>query len=231
MAIYRFSPQSGQTSSGFDSLGGMIGYRSASLAGVIIKKMPRNGLVFYAPLKSVQNLNMTGTPQFITKDGIPCASFDGESYLSATVPDIPQGTAARTLSCWFRVHNGTVRNFTAILATGHPVESEGFTLGLNANRRLEVWGCGNDNTYSFTPDYEKFYHAAVTFDDTSEKLYINGTLIQSKSHYDLNTVGKEVYIGSESGDTLLQGEVAAVRIYNRVLTAEEIQQLSTEFSI
>ena len=229
--IYKFHKQTDVTSSGFDAFGYPLGHRSAGSAGVIIRKMPKNGLIFHAPLSGAGNLTVTGTPQFVTKEGIPCACFDGSSYLSASVLQVPQGTEPRTLSCWFRVHNGTVRDYTAILATGRPGENEGFTLGLNGTRKLEVWGCGNDTTYSFIPDYEKFYHAAVTFAGTAEKLYINGALIQSKSHYDLNTIGKEVFIGSESGDTRLQGDVAAVRIYNRVLTEDEIQRLSQEFSI
>ena len=217
---------------GFNQFGKPIGYRSVSSAGLLASKMPSDGLVFYNPLKSSAGLNVTGSPQFVTHNGIPCAYFDGESYFDTTASNLPQGQSERTLSCWFSYDDDCyLGDWVMMLGYGTQDYYSEFGLGINDSGRAVASGYGRDAIFSYYPESETFYHMAVTFYESEAKLYINGAFIQRVYVYDLDTTGNAVWIGSENGACLFKGYIAAPRIYNRILTADEIQQLSTEFTI
>lgn len=218
--------------SGFNQFGKAIGYRSASAAGLLASKMPEDGLVFYNPLKSAAGLNVTGNPQFVTQNGIPCAYFDGESCFDTTAENLPQGYSERTLSCWFNYDDDCyLGDWVMMLGYGTQDWYSQFGLGINDSGRAVASGYGSDAVFSYYPDSETFYHVAITFYDGETKLYINGEFVQRVTVSGLDTVGNSVWIGSENGACKFKGYIAAPRIYNRILTAEEIQQLSTEFTI
>lgn len=219
------------TSVGFDELGYPIAYDSASAAGILTIKMPEDGLVFYSALTSSEGFdNALGNPQFVEKDGIPCVYFDGESLLNVYLDGMPQGSSARTISFFFRYDD--FYEDCAMVATGNSAPNEQYDIGMNGNRKICVWGWDNDTTYSFAPDYNEFYHCVITLEsDGTEKLYINGELMQTKVHSDLNTTGDEICVGSEFGAWYFTGYMAALRVYNRALSADEIQQLAKEFTV
>ena len=63
------------------------------------------------------------------------------------------------------------------------------------------------------------------------KLYVNGTLRNTHSR-NLNISGNSGTIGSFlSGSEKITGTLAALRVYDRVLTADEIAALAAEFTI
>lgn len=217
---------------GFNQFGKPIGYRSASAAGLLASKMPSDGLVFYNSLKSAAGLNVTGSPQFVTHNGIPCAYFDGDSYFSTTASNLPQGQSERTLSCWFNYDDDCyLGDWVFMLGYGTFDYYSEFILGISDSGRAVAAGYGRDAIFSFYPDSETFYHMAVTFYDGEANLYIDGEFIQTVHVSGLDTTGNDIWIGSQYDNCLFKGYIAAPRIYNRILTAEEIQQLSTEFTI
>jgi hypothetical protein len=78
-----------------------------------------------------------------------------------------------------------------------------------------------------------FYHLAATYDQTTLRLYLNGSLIGTKPIRMPNIIGDgDLYIGAH-GDApnypgRFYGVLDDVRIYNRALTQEEVQQLFNE---
>lgn len=222
MAIYRLNKR--------DDFGYPIPYDSASSAGLLISKMPQKGLVFYSALTSAEGFEVTGNPQFVTKDGIPCVYFDGESYFKTEVDDMPQGSSPRSIAVYFYIED--FNGDTGIVATcGGGAENTLYDVCLSPQRKIYIQGWSNDTYYSFKPDVGRFYHLTITLEsDGTEKLYVNGELIETKDHSGLGSSGNDIWVGSNYGDYLFTGYIAALRIYNRALSLDEITLLAGEFS-
>jgi len=75
---------------------------------------------------------------------------------------------------------------------------------------------------SIKPDLDTWYHVAVVEDSTYRAIYINGSLDISD-----NISDDTIRIGSRADSTpfYFDGTIDDVRIYNRALSAQEIQQL------
>ena len=218
---------------GFDAFGYPLKYRSAKEAGAF-NLMPKDGLVFYAPLTNTAGFNVTGNPQITRVGNIPCMYFDGSTYLETTASGLPQGNSPRSVSLWFS--NSSDGWDKGIVGYGTFSGNEMYCLGVESynDRGFSVWGHGNDVFSGILPEDNTFYHVVVTFDgDETANFYFNGELREEGTHKNsLNTTGTSIYIGAEvEGHTQFVGHVAAVRIYNRVITEEEIKTLSGEFAL
>ncbi len=96
----------------------------------------------------------------------------------------------------------------------------------------------NSNTFadstSFIPEPESWYNIVVIFHKGTLSAYVNGKLISTKSGGD-NTVAvcpsaKLIVGGWWDGDPAsINGKLDEIRLYNRVLNADEIAELSKEF--
>ena len=76
-------------------------------------------------------------------------------------------------------------------------------------------------------------HALITYNGTTLKLYIDG-IEKSSVDYELNTGTMRFGIGAWAWGHITHyftGYVASVRVYDRVVTAGEIQQLAGEFDV
>ena len=75
---------------------------------------------------------------------------------------------------------------------------------------------------------DTWYHLAATFDGSEAKIYVNGELNNSEL-YPTATIRNsfdDLYIGSkEAGGEFFNGDVDELRIYNRALSGDEIQDL------
>jgi len=80
---------------------------------------------------------------------------------------------------------------------------------------------------SIVPEVGRWYHGALTFDGQTARLYINGTLMVSRIIIGNRKItAHNLTIGSMSDPThFWNGTIDEVRIYNRALTEEEINQL------
>ena len=99
----------------------------------------------------------------------------------------------------------------------------------NGTLRWETWYSypGSGGAF-FTPtalSNNTWYHAVGTFVNGSSILYINGSSVASASYTAGNyssSYTSEIRIGEYAG--YLSGNIAVAKIYNRALTAAEIQQ-------
>lgn len=83
---------------------------------------------------------------------------------------------------------------------------------------------------SLDPTANTWYHLVWTTDGATCSVYVNGqrSAADDASHTGLYNLSGTVYIGQASATTVWGGKIDNVAIYNRALTAAEIQQLYRE---
>lgn len=176
------------------------------------------------------NGTITGATKTIGQVG-QALSFDGSGdYVE--VGDVLDmiGTNGITLSAWVKVN--TFKDWGAII---DKLLSEG-------NYRLITWADGTvelgiRNTAggyeslrtTTTLNAGQWYHLVATFDDsTTGKIYIDGSFNKTKTDFTLvrGDVAVPLRIGyASNNDVYFDGSIDEVRIYNRVLSAQEILRL------
>jgi len=147
--------------------------------------------------------------------------FDGVNGKMQTTNNIPiTGNNSRTVSLWFK---GLDDNTGGIFELGTSAQIHGiFSIYISGNN-IRYWGHYAD--YS-TDDYivqNQWYHIATTFDGSIVTIYLNGTVIDSRSH-PVNTVSDVAVFGWIGyGGGYFKSQMDEVAIWNRSLSAEEIQ--------
>lgn len=203
--------------------------------------------VFYASLSEAkttaetgQALTTSGNVTYSTVDGIPCAYFDGNATIYMPDNDenilrLPRGNTPGTISLWFK---STAAQYASIMNyCGENRTARGIWLNTNGNITLDDGGGNLSDTVGFCDDVNHFNgnwcHALITYNGTTLKLYIDG-IEKSSVDYELNTGAIRFGIGAWAWGHITHyytGYVAAVRLYDRVVTAGEIQQLAGEFDV
>ena len=69
----------------------------------------------------------------------------------------------------------------------------------------------------------QWYHAAITYDQTTVKIYINGVLKVSSNSLFSNTNSSDLVISGPHG--AIYGSVDEIRLYNRALISDEVQAI------
>lgn len=162
----------------------------------------------------VQAINLSGTGQYVTLTG----------YNGIT------GTAARTTSAWVKTTaSGTIR---PIIAWGTTATGSKWVVTVDATGHFRVEISSGSITSSATINDGQWHHVAVTFanDGTPNigdaKLYVDSVLDTAPTIVAgaLNTVaGTAVQIGRDQSSRLWNGALDDVRLYDRALTAAEIE--------
>lgn len=207
---------------------------------------PANGLVFYAPLSEEASTAETG--QALTKDGIvtyqtmeglPCARFDTKnSYLSATVPNMA-GVLTGTISLWIYISGDAGKN-----ATDYPrfftfgdksKPNNGFICGTwakpggvinyQSNNSSNGWPSANNPLRK-----GRWINFVATITESGFlQSYVNGSEGSFCETGAITINEPSVYINYINGDYGVDGiYIADVRMYNRILSASEIQSLAFE---
>lgn len=211
--------------------------------GVKLASIPQD-YVFYAPFlsdyadHSTYNRTMSyrnyEPTAYSTVEGIPCATVPARGVFYTTdTTGLELGQHDRTYTCWFKVSD-TAGSWNTPISYGYPSSYQAFQL-VYVNRQMLGCMWGYDPNPRFNLDtkwhcYVTVYTAATrTFD-----FYADGTLIAS------NSSGSALNLPSNSGIGIgghfngndpvsHEYNIAGVRIYDRTLTAQEIQSISTEF--
>jgi hypothetical protein len=232
-------------------------------SGIVIVRYPGSqratgGTVTSVAGDTIHTFTTSGT---FTPNGGNNGTIIGATYSSAnggaftygassitTVPIINlRPTTAITQECWFLTTNNTAQVFI-----GSQYESStnnSYALWLNAANQwaagVNIGGSFNLQTYNSTVSTNVWYHYVHTYDGANQRMYINGSQVHSWATtglivYDTNNtllaVGNDWNSGYNGGASVgVQGRLAKVSIYNRALTASEIQQnynaLRSRFSI
>ncbi|MEY4128234.1 MAG: Internalin-J precursor [Bacteroidota bacterium] len=209
--------------------------------------VPTNGLVGWWPFngnandESVNGNNGTVNGATLTTDRFGNAnkaySFDGVDDFISSNPTLPNGSAARTVSCWFNTTAGSIPtsqypDLQAITGWGNPfggaVIFPQFVKAPAGNAYFESGSSGNQ-LYSQSAVNDGFWHQILTTYNgagSRVKLYIDGIIQDSTGLITLNTASSYFGIGNISwANVPFLGQIDDVGIWNRALTDCEIQDL------
>lgn len=161
--------------------------------------------------------------------------FDGtdDFVLVSSNASIPYGSSARTVSIWFYTNTTTWEdNVNTLFFYGASSDGNAFGIDFSIYPDMEVFTWGGperDLTFSTTYSEVGWKNITVTYDgSTSILIYENGTFTQTLGLIDVcDTMPSDVYIGAIDSAFMAgyyDGRISNVKIYNRALTAAEIQQ-------
>ncbi len=167
-------------------------------------------------------------------------SFGGPSqYISAQDTNLPQGTAPRTVCSWMRptALPGSGQ-FRIAMRYGQPLAGQSNYIGLyndGVQQTVIFSGWTDHLTSPYTAATNTWMHLCGTYDGTTARLYLNGGLVASAAKaWNTTLMGNNGIIigqGDLTGTFPFQGAVDDVRIYNRVLTDNEILVLSSQLGV
>ncbi len=176
---------------------------------------------------------LQGDPQWVEGQFGGALEFDGSGdYVdcgNAASLDIYGADAQVTIALWVNTPN--VSQVHGSLVTKGEW-SEGYSLLIKGEPR-KLWAADSDTTLSAEPlTNNEWYHVAVTTDGpTGEvKFYINGQLsgVRNKNTTGIGQTDIPISIAREqygAGRWYFNGTIDDVRIYNRILTQERIQEI------
>jgi hypothetical protein len=164
-------------------------------------------------------------------------SFDGVNdyvLVNANTSSIPYGSSPRTVSIWFYTNTTTwVENLSNLFFYGAGNDGNAFGIDFSTYPSMEVYTWGSEtNDFLFSTTYSQvgWKNITVTYNGaTTILIYENGVFTQTFALPSVrNTTTSDVYIGAINPSALdewyYDGRIATTQIYNRALTATEIQQ-------
>ena len=211
--------------------------------GMYYTGMPTDGLVFYASLngktpdvaETGQTFTANITTTYTTVQGVPCISVnDFTGYFEDT--NLPIGSSSRTISCWVKKSTQDSGDSEATFfayGTGNHGQSVDFCFVSDYLGADNYHGQFYDGKYI---NKTQWHHVVLTYNEENNVvcLYVDGvnTYNSTWSRVPITTLSGKVYIGrGASGDySFGQGYLAACRVYNRILSQEEITLLAQEFT-
>ena len=169
----------------------------------------------------------TQYPPYFVDDDNSYGSFDGvDDYVNFTKTSSLNITENITLSAWVRPS---------------PMSSADHFILTNYDQKYAIEGRGDGNkfrsvlyngTYNYlssttTPIAGNWYHVVMTYNGTTESIYINGIFENSLNQIgNISTSASNVFIGSHSsGFYYWNGSIDNVLILNRSLTSSEVSAL------
>lgn len=223
-----------------------IPIRNPFLRELFYRQAFQRGLVFHAPLTDSLTYTTTGhtlslsnssrLTEGVVIDGMKCAQLSSGNntstgYLYAdNVKGLPKGREPGTYCLWifFGCEPGEQNTgWIGFLFAPMGGSSSGTIRCLGYNGGT---GCPRIGFYNYDADstqtiYKRWVHFTMVYDGTNALIYINGELDSQFDRSSLNTgeYGR-ILIGNSDGDSVrAQTAVTDVRVYNRVLSAEEIR--------
>lgn len=180
-------------------------------------------------------------------NAIPNAPFGTlPNGTNATIPNLPIGNQARTISFWIACNNTLDNNY--YFNYGSSATNAAFGLAqittttstggtkptITTKDDLNFFGYGNDLVHTpYKTNPTSWTHFVVTYTDADvANVYINGTLTASATKAGWNTTNSVFRLGQTmQGTNSVIAYYDDLKIYNRALTATEIGDLYTNNSI
>lgn len=168
---------------------------------------------------------------------VPNGIGDGSAYFSQTegvianVDNLPYGNSARTISAWIYISVHNTQDNDTFFSYGYDSANTRFGIGVNKDGgSINVWGRSNTTTYQYSFNLKQWYHAVITFaEDYTEQCYIDGVLIGTQTHANINTQKGGATVGRSANNSNINdwfyGNITDINVYNRVLSADEITTL------
>lgn len=226
--------------------GFIIGDRFVQIAKESSSSIPKKGLIFYDSLSKSHNVtesgfpvySFNGTERYQIYQDIPCCLFDGSSSISYDFKEI-DGNKPCSISLWMNRTNYT-GNQLCVFGMGQWAVNTLRAIVSNYST-LTMEGGTDFPSGGYTTKSDEWIHVCAIFPlgdngKMAYQMYVNANQVINTDYvYSLSTVSvtPNLCIGKRSGGnpSYFNGYISSVRIYNRVLTEDEIIQLSKEFKI
>jgi hypothetical protein len=213
----------------------------------ITAQVPKEGLIAHYPFNgNADDQSGNGNHGIVSGatlttdrkgESISAYSFDGIND-GIYVPGFNINPGSFTISLWFYARNDGDANGKDLLQRSNPSDKNDWSWNISwykKNGPSRVYsgvkttnGLLTDSTDSSPKN--KWNHVIMTWDGSTKKIYINGMLKRTKyapgSINYTNQTG--LYIGYDSETGFFNGIIDDIRIYNRVLSLNEMDNLSTE---
>jgi hypothetical protein len=165
-------------------------------------------------------------PQWVLGYDGGALELDGmDDYVDFGSPtDLPSGLSARSMCAWARA-DGVPGGYGWIAAYGSPGTSQAMFIG-RLNTDLVGGGYGGDDVFEYGFwEVGVWHHICLTYDGTMARLYADGIEVASEAKT-WNLVRSRAHIGRQVNNAaqFWNGLVDDVRIYDKVLTPEEVKQ-------
>ncbi len=211
----------------------------------VYSQVPTNGLVAYYPFSGNAN-DASGNGRNGTISGGVTATADrygneGQAYsfngtngnITVTNWNLLTGNSARTISVWFKTAPKSTQQYFLSWGSTNNATNTGSILGIAADPSvtyhfLGFFGINNDLSLLNADQYfdNRWHLMSFTYDGNIMNLYLDGVSQSTKTNSPLNTGSSNLIIGSyHQNSNYFNGQLDEVRIYNRALTAAEVQQM------
>ncbi len=178
----------------------------------------------------------TGIPTWVTGHIGKALSLSGTGQY-AVVPNSASLdiTSTITLAAWIKPTKTSAYTQYIIKKVIGTTTSSGYELSLSSGGKVFVRFNGGttlttrvDSNYLYPTDGNTWVHVAATYDGSNIKVYINGTLDNSKTvSFAIGSNSTNLGIGAQpDGVYPFQGMIDDARVYNRALSLEEVQVLA-----
>ncbi|MCA0229470.1 MAG: LamG domain-containing protein [Bacteroidetes bacterium] len=211
---------------------------------ILFAQAPTNGLVAYYPFTgNVNDASGNGRNGTIVGGVTPSTdrygnagqayTFNGSNGCITAGWEILTGNAARTMSVWFKMTSLQVSPQYMLswgaLTTNNSSLIGTYTDNANTPKFLGFFATTFNSLY-VTDDlqyYDNRWHLMTfTHDGSTSKLFLDGALQNTATNVTLNTFSTPLAIGRLTfGPYYFSGSLDEVRVYNRALTATEVQQM------
>jgi len=182
----------------------------------------------YNDVLGINNGTPTGTNN-ATGISSGAMRFDGvDDYISATDDNSLDITSEITLSAW--IYPLELANSQVIIQKGDGDVSYNYYMRASSDGSLKFissGGASNDSSAGLI-SANQWHHAVITFDGTNVRYYVDGAFDSSDGAAWGSANANPLYIGWDAfgaGSNYFNGSIDEVLIYNKTLSAAEVQDL------
>jgi hypothetical protein len=171
----------------------------------------------------------SGFPPAIKFSDPACLAFDGVASYVAAGTDAALGPAQMTVSFWTKALSTPTQYDGAMGKTNLDQWTQGWGFFYDVPSNMDFFvGAWNVNVATATLVPTDWNHIVGTWDGSIVQIYVNGSAGTPGSYSGASTAGSNPFEIGRLGVDLynINGLVDDVRIYNRVLSAEEISLLT-----
>ncbi len=155
------------------------------------------------------------------------ALFNGSNgYMLGTLPLLPVGNGAYTISSWFLP---TATGTRGIVGWGNYGQTRKvIALRLNGTNGLKHywWNADLDGTPAASYSDGQWHHIAAVYDGTTRSMYLDGVLLAQDTPGANTATNLNFRIASTNAGEFFKGSLDEVAIWNNALTVNEIQALA-----
>lgn len=142
----------------------------------------------------------------------------------ATIPNLPIGSAARSISIWVKFGGANTANTHYIWSYGVATASRAFGLSQNQGN-VNNYGWANDHIFSVGYNLAQWYHYVITFDGITTKIYRDGVMLSQANKSWQTSTSLFRLCANPNATVAFEGEIDDLKIYDVALTQSQVDNL------